>query len=176
VGLKLLIPGVTLKADALVPVPAGLVTLIVPVVAPLGTVAVIEVPDTTLKVVADVPLKLTVVTPVKFVPVSVTVTPIAPLVGVNDEIVGALMTVNICALAPVPPGPVTLIVPVDAPLDTVAVICVSELTVKVAEVEPNLTAVAPVNDVPVITTIVPVGPLVGVNDVMVGEPGAIVIE
>ncbi len=94
VGLKLLIPGVTLKTDALVPVPAGLVTDILPVVAPIGTVALIEVPDTILKVIAGVPLKLTAVVPPKFVPVSVTVAPIAPLVGVNDVMVGGLMTVN----------------------------------------------------------------------------------
>jgi hypothetical protein len=50
------------------------------------------------------------------------------------------------------------------------------LTVKVAEVEPNLTVLAPVNDVPVITTIAPTGPLVGANEVIAGRPGAMVIE
>ncbi len=55
-------------------------------------------------------------------PFIVTVAPTEPLVGVNDEIVGALITVNIALLVPVPPGVVTLIAPVDAVAGTVAVI------------------------------------------------------
>ena len=40
----------------------------------------------------------------------------------------------------------------------------------VAAVPLNLTAVAPVRFVPVITTLVPTGPLVGLKLVIVGEP------
>ena len=50
---------------------------------------------------------------------------------------------------------------------------VAELTVKeVAEVVPNLTAVAPRNPVPVMVTVVPpvAGPLVGLTAVTVGAP------
>ena len=56
-----------------------------------------------------------------------------------------------------------------APLPTVAVIVVALATVKeVAAVPPKATAVAPVKLVPVMVTTVPVPPLVGVNEVMVG--------
>jgi hypothetical protein len=60
---------------------------------------------------------------------------------------------------------------VPVPAGDVAVIEVAELTVKpVALVAPNLTAVAPVNAVPVIVTDVPpvAGPDVGEIDVTVG--------
>ena len=65
-----------------------MVTLILPVVAPVGTVAVIEVEDRTVKVVAVV-LTLTAVAPVKLVPVIVSVAPTAPDVGVKLVTVGA---------------------------------------------------------------------------------------
>jgi hypothetical protein len=78
----------TVKSVALVPVPLAFVTVIGPVVAPDGTVAVIRVDDTTLNV-ADVPPNRTAVVPVKSVPSIVTLVPTAPLVGENDVIVGA---------------------------------------------------------------------------------------
>src|SRR2546428_29810 len=81
----------TVKALALVAVPAGVVTLSGPVVAPLGTVAVIEVAEFTVKL-ALVPLNVTAVAPVKFVPLSVTLLPIGPLVGVKLVIVGIGVT------------------------------------------------------------------------------------
>ena len=68
--------------------------------------------------VAGVPLNATVVAPVKFKPVIVTFVPTGPLVGVKLVIVGA--TVNVLALVVVPPGVVTLSVPVVAPVGTVA--------------------------------------------------------
>ena len=73
-------------------------------------------------------------------------------------------------LEPLPPGVVTEIFPVVAPAGTVAVIFVSELTVKVAALPLNFTDVAPVRVVPVMVTEVPTAPLVGVKLVM---PGAI---
>src|SRR5579862_2512463 len=67
-------------------------------------------------------------------------------------------------LAAAPPGVVTVIFPVCAPVGTVAVICESELTVKlVACTPPNDTLVAPVKLMPVITTAAPTGPLVGLK-------------
>ena len=70
-----------------------------------------------------------------------------------------------------PDGVVTEIVPVVEPEGTVAVICVELLTVKeVAAVPLNFTAVAPVRFVPVIVTLVPTGPLVGLKLVIEGEP------
>ena len=70
-----------------VPVPDGVLTEIVPVVAPEGTVAVICVELLTVKEV-PVPLNLSAVAPVKFVPVILTLVPTAPLVGEKDVIVG----------------------------------------------------------------------------------------
>ena len=74
-----------------------------------------------MNVVALVPLKLTAVTPVKFVPLMVTLAPTGPLVGAKLVIVGALAdTVKLLALVAVPPGVVTLSGPVVAPAGTVA--------------------------------------------------------
>ena len=71
-----------------------------------------------------------------------------------------------------PQGVVTVTLPV-APLPTMAVICVAELMVKLAAgVPPKATAVAPVKLVPVMTTMVPAQPEVGLNEVMVGVKGA----
>ena len=86
-GVKVVIVGleITVKLAVLVAVPPGDVTEIVPVVAPVGTTAVMDVSDRTVKVVATVPLKETVVTPVSPVPVIVTVVPTGPAVGANDN-------------------------------------------------------------------------------------------
>ena len=78
-------------------------------------------------------------------------------------------------LVAVPPGVVTVILPVVAPVGTVAVICVMLLTINVVAVFPlNLALVTPVKFVPRIVTDVPTGPLVGVNEVIVGTPGVAV--
>jgi hypothetical protein len=70
----------TVKLVPLVPVPAAVVTLIGPVVAPAGTVAVIDDVEFTVWL-ALVPLKRTAVTPVKPVPVIATDCPTGPLAG-----------------------------------------------------------------------------------------------
>jgi hypothetical protein len=166
---------VTVKFVALVPMPLAFVTVIRPVVAPIGTTAVILVDETTLKLLAATPSNLTEVVPVKLVPSIVTVVPLGPLVGENDVIVGDPVGVTVKLPVPVavPPGVVTLIRPDMAPDGTTAVICVGELTVKlVALVFLNFTSVAPVKFVPVMTTDVPTGPEVGTNDVIVGAAGA----
>jgi len=165
---------VTVNTVALVAVPPGVVTAIGPVIAPLGTVAWSAVSETTVKD-ALVPPNVTRVVPVKLVPPIVTFTPTGPLVGAKDEMVGAGgVTLKAVALVAVPPGAVTLIVPVDAPAGTVAAIDVSEPTVNDALVPANLTLVAPVKLVPVIVTLVPTGPLVGLNDAIVGGAGVVV--
>jgi hypothetical protein len=87
----------TVKFAALAIVPPGVVTLILPVVAPVGTVAVICVPEFTTNDVALVVLNFTelvvkfapLIVPLKFVPVIVTDVPTGPKVGVNELIVGA---------------------------------------------------------------------------------------
>ena len=78
------------------------------------------------------------------------------------------VTVKVSELVAVPPGVVTVIFPVCAPLGTVAVICVYEFTVKVALTPPNVTLVAPVKFSPVMTTLVPGVPLVGEKLEIVG--------
>jgi hypothetical protein len=155
-----------------VAVPTAFVTVRGPVVAPDGTVVVIDVADTTVNV-AVTPLNFTLVTPVKFDPVIVTAVPTGPMVGENEVITGG-PTVKSAVLTTVLTGVVTEIFPVVAPVGTVAVICVPELTVNVvAFVALNFTTVAPQKLVPVIvTTVVPAVPVFGVNDVIVGAVAA----
>jgi len=109
---------------------------------------------------------LTFVNPV---PVSVTEVPTRPLPGEKAVIESPLVvTVKTFSETAVPPGVVTRHLPVLAPLGTVAVIEVAELTVKVALMSANETSVAPVNPVPVNVTVLPAGPLDGENDAIVG--------
>lgn len=113
-----------MNACALVAVPEGVVTEMAPVVAPVGTVVLIWLSETTVNV-AGVALNLTAVAPVKAVPVMVTAIPGDPDVGENEVIAGApldALTVNDCGLVPVPTAFVTAIGPVVAPAGTVAVI------------------------------------------------------
>src|SRR5690242_12617853 len=95
-----------------------------------------------------------------------------PVGPVNVAVMGVparVVTVNDAVLVPVPAGVVTAIGPVVAPVGTVAVIWVPEVTVNVAAATPlKVTAVAPVNPVPVMLTDVPGGPEVGVNEVTAG--------
>ena len=71
-------------------------------------------------------------------------------------------------LLAVPPGVVTVSVP-EKPLPTVAVSEVALMTVKdAASRPPKATSIAPVKFVPVMVTTVPVPPLLGVKEVMVG--------
>src|SRR5439155_2250367 len=97
-----------------------------------------------------------------------TLVPTGPLVGVKLAIVGGLTTVNELALVALPPAVATLSGPVVAPAGTVAWIAVAEVTVKVALTPLNVTEVAPLNFVPLIVTLVPAGPLVGVKLAIVG--------
>src|SRR5256712_4387866 len=91
--------------------------------------------------------------------------------GVKVEFAGGLMTVKLPALLAVPAEVVTLIGPLVAPAGTVAVIVVAEPTVKLALVPLNSTALAPVKLVPLIETLVPAGPLIGVKLETVGGAG-----
>ena len=147
----------------LVTVLLGVVTAIAPVVAPIGTVAVILVALLTVKLVTVIPLKETAVAPVKLDPVIVTVELIGPLEGEKEVIVGGGSTVKLVVLVPVPLAVVIVIGPVVVPTGTVAVICVGESTTKFGALIPlKLTAVAPVKSVPVITTVDPIAPDEGV--------------
>jgi hypothetical protein len=168
--------GTTVKFIALVPVPPGVVTLILPVTAPTGTVAVIWVAELITKL-ARTPPNRTAVAPVKAVPVIVTAVPVLPLVGENEEIVGAgTVTVKFVALVAVPLGVVTVILPVVAPIGTFVSTRVPwALTVNDAAATPlNRTAVAPANPLPLIRTEVPTGPLFGENEEIVGAAAVVV--
>src|SRR5262249_39414447 len=102
-------PPVTVNEVALVPVPLPVDTEIGPDVAPEGTVAVIFVDELTVYDVAAVVLNLTAVTPVKLVPLMVTLAPTAPRVGENDVTVGALPP------PPPPPPAAKAVVPFGVP-------------------------------------------------------------
>jgi len=147
--------------------PPNVVTVTFPE-APDATIAFIPEELLTVNEDAFAPPKLTAVTSLKFVPVMVTLVPFPPLVGVKDVMVGGTgITVNHARDA-IPDGVTTLTLP-EAPAATVAVMLVEEFTVNdVAATPPKLTAVVPVRLVPVIVTIVPDGPLIGVNDVIDG--------
>jgi len=110
---------VTVKLVGLAAVPPGVVTWIFPVLAPVGTVAVIVVLELTEKVVAFTPPKVTLVAPVKLFQVICTTVPTAPLVGLKLAIVG--VTRKILLLVRAPPGVVTVTVPVVAATGTTAV-------------------------------------------------------
>ena len=151
----------------LVAVPPDVVTVITPV-APLATVALMLVVLTTVMLLAVVLPKATAVTPVKLLPVIVTTVPVPPTVGVNEVMLGARLKVKEPILVAIPPGVVTVSVPL-APLPTVMLIVAAVVTVKeAAAVPPTTTAVAPVKLAPVMVTTVPAVPLVGVNEVIIG--------
>jgi hypothetical protein len=152
-----------------VAVPPGVVTAMAPVVAPVGTVKVMVVPFTTVKPVITTPFRVTEVAPVKLVPVSVTTVPTVPIPGVKDVMVGAGITVKLVAEVAVPVGVAIVITPVVAVFGTVAVTCVAEFTKKVVAALPlNATCEASERFVPVMTTTVPTGPMMGVKLVIVG--------
>lgn len=107
-----------------VAVPPSVVTVIVPVVAPLGTDVVMCASSATVNA-AVVPLNLTELAPVNPVPVIVTSVATGPLGGVNPAMVGVGdgFTVKDVVDVPVPLGPVTEMVPVAAPLGTDVLMC-----------------------------------------------------
>src|SRR5882672_2706676 len=94
--------------------------------------------------------------------------PTGPDVGTKPVSNGLI--VKLLALDPVPPtGVVTLIGPVDPDGGTVAVMLMSEFTVKVVATPVlNATAVAPLKLTPVMVACVPEVPLVGVKELMMG--------
>jgi hypothetical protein len=107
----------------------------------------------------------------KFVPVTITVAPTAPLSGVKAEIVGDPCTLKFDALLIVMPLTVMAIGPVVAPDGTVVVILVDDDAVTIAEIPLKVTellAGVVLKFVPEIVTVAPTAPLAGVNPVKVG--------
>jgi hypothetical protein len=80
---------VTVKAVELVALAVAVDTLIAPVAAPSGTVALICVAETILQTLATTPLNCTPVTAERLVPLIKTLVPTGPLAGENEEMVGA---------------------------------------------------------------------------------------
>ena len=117
--------------------------------------------------VAAEPWNFTVVVVDRFVPLIVTDVPTGPLDGLKLEIAGGVLapvTRKFVELTSLPAGVVTMIRPVVAPTGTLVVICVSRFVANTAAVPLNSTEVAPVNPEPVSVTLVPGGPLVGLNE------------
>jgi hypothetical protein len=131
--------------------------------------ALIFVEEFTINDAAKLSPKLTLVAPVKLVPVMLTVLPFAALTGVNEDIVGVRFEKMNPVLLALPPGVITLTLPV-APIPTTAEIKLDETTVyEEALMPPKLTAVVPVKLVPVIVTVCPTPAELGENEVIVGD-------
>ncbi len=125
--------------------------------------------ELTVNEAALTPLKVTAVAPLKAVPLMVTEVPAGPLVGLKPLIVGGGMIVKSAVLVAVPPRVVTAILPVVAPVGTMAVISVADtMLTATAGVPLNVTEVVLIRFVPEIVTSVPMGPELGLNMVMSG--------
>jgi hypothetical protein len=155
------------KAVVLTAVPAGELTLISPVVAPLGTVVTICESELTLNG-AELPLNFTLDAVEKPDPLIVTDIPTAPLAGLKELICGGeavWSTVKALVLEAALRIVVTLMGPELALAGTVALIWVSETTEKEGDTVP-LKVIFRVcrNPDPTIVTIVPWDPLAGLNE------------
>jgi hypothetical protein len=94
-------------------------------------------------------------------PATITIVPGGPL-SADSTMPGR--TVNASRLAAVPPWPVMLTGPVEAPAGTVAVISAEDRTLNSPATPPNLTPATPVNPEPLIVTSVPIVPETGLNE------------
>ena len=149
-------------------------TTTLPVVAPVGTTAVIDVLLQLVIEVAVTPLKLTEPVPwvePKLLPVIVTEEPTRPEVGLREAMDGVPGTVK-AEPALATPLTVTKTLPVVAPVGTTAVIDVAlQLVIEVAVTPLNVTLLVPCVEpklVPVMTTEAPTAPVAGLRLVMVG--------
>ena len=169
-GAKDVIAGADKKvkpaSDAL---PPGVVRLTAPV-APVPTIATIDVEETTVNDETGVPPNVIADVLLKLVPVILIIAPADALVGAKDVILGADIKVNPGRDA-LPPGVVRLTAPV-APVPTIATIDVEETTVNdVTAVPPNVIAEVPVKFVPVMLMIAPAAAVTGAKLVIVGAGG-----
>lgn len=167
---------VTINVPDDVAVTPPTVTVITPDVAPLGTVTTscVEVADTTVATTPPIVTVLDDAVELKFVPVITIVEPSEPLlvklVMVGEELVD-VVTVKSADDVPVCPFTVTAIFPVLAPEGTVTVSCVPVAAVTVAVAPLNVTVlfvVTVLKLIPVIITVSPATPLVGVKLVIEG--------
>jgi len=171
-GLKPVIVGEgrIVKLLVLVIVTPLTVTAIGPEEVPVGTevvMLVVVAADTT----AETPLKVTELfegVELKFVPVMITVAPIAPDIGEKPVMVGVGNTLKLFALTMVKPLVVTEILPFVAPAGTIVVmlLAVEEVT-RAATPLKNTSGVEP-KFVPEIITVAPMAALAGLKLLMVG--------
>ncbi len=175
VGLRLLMAGpgvVTVKATPALETPP-VATTTLPLVAPEGTVATMLV-ALQLLTVAAVPLKVTVPVVPKFAPAIVTVVPTRPEVGLRLEMAGAdAVTVKATPALETPPV-VTTTLPLVAPEGTVATMLVALQLLTAAAVSLKVTVPVVVFPklVPVMVTVVPATPEVGLRLEMLGDVAA----
>lgn len=166
--------GINVNTVPDVPWSSAVATVMLPV-APVPTTAVITLSLATVNDVAGVPPKFTDVVPVKLAPFMVTTVPAGPLVGVNEVMDAGERNVNTIDDTPVPPGDVTVILPV-VPVPTTAVITVSDTTVNdVAAVPPKLTLVAPLKCKPLMVSVAAVCALIGEKLVITGNPAVVAL-
>src|SRR5690242_2311417 len=129
----------TVKLVELLAVPPGVVTEILPVTAPVGTVVVICVSELTVKVAA-LPANFTVAACRKLVPVRITCVPTGPLGGLKLFRAGAIL--KVCGEVRFPPGSSTVMIPVVEPFAGFALINALPEAVNVPAPDPNRTWVA----------------------------------
>jgi hypothetical protein len=170
-GVKLVIFGSTVKVSALVLLPAAVVTIIGPLFAKIGTVALIEVEERIVKgALTSTPLNFTDCTELNPEPVIVTVVPAAPLVGERPVITGKTVKLVLLVMTVGLVERVMLIKPVVAPAGKIVLILLSDSIVKlVAGTLLNFTPVAELKPDPEIVTAVPAVPLDGENSLMPGK-------
>lgn len=175
VGVNAVIVGLikTVNKLRVVAVPAGVVTVIRPLPAPEGTVAVISSSLWTAKP-AEVPSKVTAVASARRAPLIAIVAPATACVGANDwRTGGPAMTANEPVLEPVPAGVVTATRPLAAAKGTMAVSNESFVTAKAAFAPANVTAVASLNADPRIVTLTPGTPDAGLKLDTVGAASTV---
>lgn len=166
---------VTVKVTPLLDPPA-VVTTTLPVDAPVGTVASMVVLFQ-LVAVAGIPLNVTVLDPwttPKFVPVMTTDVPTGPEEGLTVVIAGTgggvVVTVNGMPLLANPPT-VTTTLPVVAPAGTVTTMLVGLQLVTVAGVPLKVTVPPDPKFDPLMVTVVPTIPELGLRPLMTGAVG-----
>lgn len=162
--------GNTVKLDELFTVTPLAVTVISPVVAPAGTVVVMEVAVEAVTV-ALVPFMVTAGDAPKLVPVMITFAPTAPLAGLNPVMVGAGKTVKFEALKTVIPFTVREINPVPAPTgtDVVILLVVDAVTRAVTPLNRiTLLALMVLKLFPEMVMVAPTAAAAGLNPVMLG--------
>ena len=137
--------------------------------APLATVALMEVALFTVKEAAATPPNLTELAPLKFVPVITTGVPLEALPGLKLLMVGTAAETKVNPLRVAVPAGVTTRTSPLAPLPTTATMVVALTTLKdLAAVPPKLTELAPVRLVPVRVTVWPSRAEVGEKEPRVG--------